>query len=52
MPTAEDAIVPTKPEKTSQDSEDSATEKPAQEPEDNPFVKPPKRRKTVMKMDS
>jgi hypothetical protein len=47
MPTAEDAIVPTKPDKASQDSEDSASEKPAQEPADNPFLKPPKRRKTT-----
>jgi hypothetical protein len=47
MPTAEDAIVPTKPDKASQDSEDSANEKPAQEPADNPFLKPPKRRRTT-----
>ena len=48
MPTAEDAIVPVKPEKTSsQDSEDSASEKPSQEPTENPFLKPAKRRKTT-----
>ena len=49
MPTAEDAVVPVKPEKTSQDSEDSANEKPSQEPADNPFLKPAKRRKTTAK---
>lgn len=49
MPTAEDAVVPVKPEKTSQDSEDSASEKPPQEPADNPFLKPAKRRKTMAK---
>jgi hypothetical protein len=50
MPTAEDAIVPTKPEKSSQDSEDSASEKPAApEALDNPFLKPPKRQKLTTK---
>ncbi len=49
MPTAEDAIVPTKLEKSSQDSEDSASEKPAQEPADNPFLRPPKKRKMTTK---
>ncbi|XP_028408544.1 transcription initiation factor TFIID subunit 8-like [Dendronephthya gigantea] len=49
MPTAEDAIVPVKPDKTPQDSEESTSEKPVQEPMDNPFLKPPKRRKTTAK---
>ena len=49
MPTAEDAIVPVRPDKSSQDSEDSASEKPAPEAIDNPFLKPAKRRKMTTK---
>ena len=49
MPTTEDAIVPAKPDKSLQDSEDSASEKPTPEAIDNPFLKPAKRRKMTTK---